>query len=773
MPDTKLQVLQLRPGVNREGTSYSGEGGWYACDKVRFRSGLPEKLGGWVPYGTGEYLGSCKLYVEFVSLSNNYILGVGTNLKFYLLVGGQYYDITPIRYTSTLGANAFISMYSTLSAGISATDTIIPITNATASNMDLIAPFVVKIGSEEIYVPAVDGGSNTLGTTGYSCVRGYNGTTAAAHSTSAAVSSSWVVVDDTGNGATPGDFVTFSGVAGSAFGGYTTAQFNDEFEIQASSTNYIIFDTGTYSTSAASGGNAGAEAAYQIYTGLPYTGLFNGWGAGPYGIGHGWGTGYPGVGIAEELRLWSGCNYGQVLYFNVRNGGIYVWDAGTEMSSSGVVTGRGYAISDHSTDTSPASVPATQIVQGNYYTIAYVGTTDFTTIGAASNTVGISFVATGAAAGTGYVYDPATPTVATCITVTDERYIVAFGSNDYFAADPTAQDPMFIAWSDQEQPQVWYPQVTNTAGNYRLTYGSKIITSERTRQEILIWTDSALYSMQYLGAPYVYGFNPISTDVTIVSPNAMATAAGVTYWMGQDKFYAYSGRVDTLPCALRQYVFDDLNTNQWDLVFCGTNEKYNEIWWFYPSTGSVVNDSYVVYNYLEKLWYYGKMDRSAWLDSHIIGNPLGAVNNITVEHEVGADDGSVNPPQPIAAYIESSDFDLGDGGYQFSFVKRLIPDMDFIGSTNANPSVAMTLLARNYPGQPYPGYNSNGNIDPMQNTTVPVQGKNYTVQVYGYTQQAWIRLRGRQLIFRVGSTDLGVKWQLGSPRLQISPDGRR
>ena len=618
----------------------------------------------------------------------------------------------------------------------------------------------MQIGSEQIYVPYVDTVSNTLGAAGYPCIRGYNGTTAATHATSSVVSSSWLVIADTANGATLNDFVTFSGAT--AFGPYTTGVLNKEYEISAVASNYIAIDTGVQSTAATSGGGAGVVAAYQISTGYDYTTYFNGWSAGPWGTGHGWGTGYSGVGVAEELRLWSATNFGQDLYFNPRNGGIYYWDAATQLSAGGQVTGRGVDL----TSTTFSNVNATDIVVGNLYEIRSVGTTNFTTIGAASNTVGVTFVATGVGTGSGVVYDPAIPSVATCVTITDERYLMAFGCNDAVSGSLT-QDPMLIAWSDQENPQVWYPQVTNTAGNFRLAYGSRIITVEKTRQEILIWTDSALYSMQYLGPPYVYGFNPISVDTTIVSQNAATTAAGVTYWMGDDKFYAYSGRVDTLPCALRQYVFDDINNDQLELVTCGTNEKYNEVWWFYPSTDSVFNDKYVIYNYLEKLWYYGTMERSAWLDSHIIGDPLGAVNNLTVQHETGTDDGSVNPPEPIAAYIESADFDLGDGGYQFSFVKRLIPDMDFIGSSTTTPQATITLKARNYPGQGVAGLSS------MQNTASGISGSEVTTQVYDYTQEVWVRLRGRQLVFRVESDQLGIKWQLGSPRLQIQPDGRR
>jgi len=848
MAQQQLQVLQLRPGVNREGTSYSGEGGWYACDKVRFRSGLPEKLGGWVPYGSGVYLGTCKHFAEWVSLSGYYLLGVGTNLKYYILTGNTYFDITPIRQTDTGLSNPFYPIYSTLASNIGATDTTIFV--ASGTSFDFISPFVILIGSEQIYV------SYAGGTTLSGCIRGYNGTTAAAHSSGAVVSSSWMVVNDPGNGATPGDFVTFSGAT--AFGPYTAAQLNKEFQIQDAGGSYICFDCGVQSTSATNGGGT-VTATYQIYTGLPYTQTASGWGSGPWvglplgagattlsstinssvttipvvnassfassgyaiieseiiqysgktsntltgvtrgisgnatghmvGIGvngvvysagsRGWGTGYSGGGFAFELRLWSASNFGQDLFFNPRNGGLYYWNAATSLNAAGQVTGRGINM----TSTTFSNVTLGDIVVGNTYAIRSLGSTTQTQWNTLAGTTGVTYaggdifncaatIATGY--GSGVVYDPAIPVVSAIVLTTDERHVISYGCNDAVSGSLT-QDPLFISWCDQEQPQVWYPTITNTAGSYRLTYGSRIIAAVKTRQEILVFTDTALYSQQYLGAPYIYGFNPISVDITIVSQNAAVSTNGITYWMGQDKFYMYSGRIDTLPCALRQYVFDDINADQLELVYSGTNEKYNEVWWHYPSAGSVINDKYVVYNYLENLWFYGiwdiegagTMQRSAWFDSHIIGNPVAAVNNITVQHETGCDDGSVNPPAAIDAYIETSDFDIGEGGYQFSFVKRIIPDMDFIGSVNTTPSVTMTVKARNYPGQGTPG------LSPAQNVGGGVSGKEVTTQVYDYTQMIWVRLRGRQLSFRVESTDLGVKWQMGTPRLELQPDGRK
>lgn len=851
MPETKLQTIQLRPGVNREGTSYAGEGSYYACDKIRFRSGLPEKLGGWVPYGNGTYLGSCKHYAEWVSLSGYYLLGVGTNLKYYILTGGTYFDITPIRQTDTLLTDPFQPIYSTLSATIGATDTTIFVTSG--ASFDTVYPYVITIDSEQIYVTSA--GSTTLS----GCVRGYNGTTAVSHTSGTPVTSTWMVVEDAGNGATPGDFVTFSGAT--AFGPYSTAQLNAEFQIQAVSGSYILFDCGVQSTSATVGGGSAVDAEYQIATGLPYTQVLNGWGAGPWvglplGAGsstiagdptvgdyitssqtsidltnastfpasgyaiieseiiqysgkstntltgvtrgisgnatshmagvavngvvysagsRGWGTGFTGGGFSEELRLWSASNFGQNLFFNPRGGGIYYWDASTGLTAGGQVTQRGVNI----TSASFADVTLGNIVVGNYYEISDLGTTTQLQWNTLAGTTAVVYAAgdqflcqavISVGYGSGVVIDPAIPVVANQVLVTDERFVVAYGANDYVGNAGTlnedTQDPMFIAWTDQENPQVWYPTVTNQAGSYRLTYGSRIIMAVKTRQEILVFTDTALYSQQFLGSPYVYNFNPISVDITVAGPNCAATVNGMTFWMGQDTFFVYSGVVNTLPCSLRQYVFDDINMEQSELIYCGTNVKYNEIWWFYPSANSVVNDRYVIYSFLEKIWYYGTMERSAWLDSHIIGNPVGAVNQITVQHEVGADDGSVNPIQPIYAYIESSDFDIGDGGYQFSFVKRVIPDVDFIGSTTSNPSVTITLTARNYPGEL-------AGTNPDQASTIPVAGAKVSTQVYTYTRETWMRIRGRQLIFKIESDSFGTKWQMGVPRLQLQSDGRR
>jgi hypothetical protein len=624
-------------------------------------------------------------------------VGVGTNLKYYLYIGGMYFDITPIRLSSNLAANPFYPIYSTLSAGISATATTISVTSGTS--FVYAFPYTITIDSEDIYV------TSAAGVTLSGCIRGYNGTTAAVHSTSAVVSSPYLIVASTANAAYVGDYVTFT--AATAFGPYSAAVLNAEYIVASQSTNYITVYTGIQSTSATNGGgSAPVVAEYQIHVGQAIDTFGNGWGIGPWGTGRGWGTPYPVSTNTQDMRIWSSAIFGQNLVYNVRNEGVYYWDASTNLTPSGQVTSPGVDIT---------ALPGT---------------------------------------------DGQAPNVAERVLVTEERHIVVLGANDPYAVDPTAQDPLLIRWCSQEDPLTWTPAVTNTAGSQRLVYGSALITAETTRQETLIWSDTAVYSMRYLGPPYTFGFNTISNEISIASPNCVATANNITYWMGNSKFYVYSGRVETLPCALRQYVFDDFNFVQSNQVYAGTNEKYNEVWWFYPSADSDYNNKYVIYNYLEKLWYYGDIDRTAWLDSHIQGTPWATYDGMLVQHESGTDDGSVNPPAAIPAYIESADFDIGEGD-KFSAVKRVIPDVDFIGSTTTTPSVTMTVSTRNFPGQ--------GLF--LNDTPTNISGSKVTTQVYDYTNQVFVRLRGRQVAFRIGSDGTGIKWQLGTPRLDIQPDG--
>jgi len=822
-----LQFLQFRPGVSRESTNLANQGGWYDCDKIRFKSGLPQKIGGWVPYTAatgataGGFLGTARSLTEAVSLTGYYMLGVGTNVKYYVLVGSQYFDITPIRaitgsyppidYPAALGTNPFYPIYSTLFSSISATATTIPITSATS--FTYVYPYIIQIGTEQIYVASVSG-TNLLG-----CIRGYNGTTAAAYGSGVAVTSSWLILNSPANGAQVGDYVTFSGAT--AFGPYSTTVLNAQYQIVAENSSYIAIDTGVQSTSVDNGGGSAVVASYQLTTGADVNVTGNGWGTGVWigptpltgvsstlsssittssttiplvsaasfsagggqavigslttygeiitytgiagnsltgvtrgvacgiapavsgttvqgisttavgGANRAWNTGYSGAGATgfkQTLRLWSADNFGSDFVLNPRGGAVYYWQTEVYLNASGYVVGA-------------------------------VGNPD----GRAVNILSLA----GA--------DGFAPAVGNYVIVADQGYIVVFGGVSNPVTPNTTQDPMMVQWSNQQDPLTWNPSdITNTAGYQRLNYGSEIITAEQTRQEVLVFTDTAVYSMQYLGAPYIWGFNPVSVETTIVSPNCVTTANNITYWMGQDKFYVYSGRVDTLPCSLRQYIFDDFNVSQQTQTLAGTNEKYNEVWWFYCSAESTIIDRYVIYNYLERLWYYGTLSRTAWLDSHIIGNPLATSAGRMYQHETGLDDGSTNPPQAFYSYIESADFDIGDGD-KFSFIKRVVPDVDFIGSSSSTPSITMTIAARDFPGQ---GTEQQSNDAPVNGvpTITPVNSAS-TAQVFDYNNQVWIRLRGRQVSFRIESgavsTDTGVAWQLGTPRLEIQPDGRR
>jgi hypothetical protein len=352
------------------------------------------------------------------------------------------------------------------------------------------------------------------------------------------------------------------------------------------------------------------------------------------------------------------------------------------------------------------------------------------------------------------------------------RIVIAFGCNDYGAYGTTSIEPMLIRWSAQESYTDWTFQLDGStqAGFYRLSHGSSIVGALQTRQEIVVWTDSAIYGMQYLGPPYIWGFTLLADNISIASPNAMATASGVTYWMGTDKFYVYSGRVETLPCALRSYVFNDINRSQQFQFFAGTNEGFSEVWWFYCSADSQVIDRYVIFNYLDRVWYYGTLGRTAWLDSALRAYPQAAtMNNLIVFHEASVDDESTNPPTAINAFIQSSDFDIDDG-HNYGFVWRMLPDITFDGSTSPAPTVPQvnfTLRPRQNPGSPY-----NTAPSPLVNTTQSYAVR-HVYNVQEFTEIIYSRVRGRQLAFRVESNTLGTQWQLGVPRMDVRPDGRR
>ena len=694
-----LQKILFKPGVNRENTRYTTEGGWYECDKIRFRQGNPEIIGGWQRISSATFLGICRSLGNWVLLDGRNILGVGTNLKFYLGNGGAYYDITPIRETVTL-------------------------TN----------PF------------------NTTNT------------------------STTVLVTDTSHGCVTGDFVTFSGA--SAVGGLT---LNGEFQVTVLTANTYNITATSQATSTAGPGGGTVTAAYQINVGPEAQVPLVGWGAGGWGLGT-WGNG---IGSTVALRVWSQQNFGEDLVFNPRGGGLYYWDASGNLTTRGVLLNslggnvtftnasptvvtstsnilftEGAALQFAATTSLPTGIAAAT----TYYVFEVNGLT-FKLLDSAGNAVNTSSTGTGVYVS--LIVD--VPTTLNSLAVSDtSRFVITFGCNDYGSS---VLDPMLIRWSSQDDIFNWTPDPTNQAGFIRISHGSEIITTVQTRQEIIVFTDSAVYSLQYLGPPFVWAPQLLGDNVSIMGTNAAVIASGIVYWMGVDKFYSYDGRVQTLNCDLRRFVFSDLNQDQGLQVFAGTNEGFNEVWWFYCSANSTVIDKYVIYNYVEKIWYYGTMSRTAWLDSGLQSYPI-AANYFTdtstgnlINHETGLNDNTTGTAVAIDAYISSSEFDIGDG-HNFGFVWRVLPDLTFENAEStpagALPAVAMTLQGL-----------ANSGSGVTSTASQPVSKSSTYVITEQFTGQIFTRMRGRQMIFKISSNQINTCWQLGAPRIDIRPDGRR
>ena len=620
-----LKSLTLKPGVNRESTRYAAEGTYYETDKVRFRFGLPEKIGGWQRISASTYLGVARSLTNWATLGGQNLLAVGTNLKYYIERGGQYFDVTPIRLTTAAG---------------------------------------------DVTFAAVDG-------------------------------SAIITATDVDHGAQQGDFVTFSGAV-SLGGNITATVLNQEYVIASiiDDDNYTFVATATANASDSGDGGAAVVGAYQIPVGNEIEVPFSGWSAGRWGFGT-WGFG--GVTVAP-MRIWSQSNFGEDLFFTYRGGAPFYWDA-----STGVTTRAVYVSS----------------------------------LGGASDV----------------------PVIANIAFVSDIfRFAFCFGANEIGAAP---LDPMLIRWSDQEDVANWTPTALNQAGSLRLSQGTEIVAVRQARQEVLVWTDSAVYGLQYLGAPEVWGAQLLGSNITVVSPNATIYANNVAYWMGIDKFYYYDGTVKTLPCTLRSYVFNDINKEQFNQVICGTNEQFDEVWWFYPSAGSTQNNRYVVYNYIENIWFYGSLIRSAWIDADLRDNPIAATySNNLVFQEFGVDCNELGTANPITAFIVSGEFDI-DEGDRFMMINRILPDMTFVGSTADAPSATMTILPLENSGS---GYNNPLSVGGNSTTTIT---RVTTVPIEEFTGQVFVRIRGRQIAVKIESTGLGVTWKLGKPRLDIRPDGRR
>ena len=626
-----IQKLALEPGVNREKTSYSNENSWFECDKVRFRQGYAERIGGWTRISADSFLGVCRSLFNWISLAGANYLGVGTNLKFYIGQGGAYYDVTPLRSTTAAGDVTF----------------------------------------------AASNGSSTL------------------------------TVSDTDHGAAVGDFVEFSGAA--TLGGLITADvLNQDYEIAtvvgANSYTVTAKDTSgsTVTANSSDSGNGGGSTVgkYQIAPGSATAIPLIGWSGGSWGGGT-WGNGES---SNTQIRLWSQSGFGEDLVFAPRGGALYYWD------SSAGTTNRAVLVSS---------------------------------LADASNV----------------------PIVVNTVLVSDvSRFVFCFGANPQGSS---TQDPMLIRWSDQESLVQWTPAATNQAGSLRLSKGSSIVTAQQARQEVLVWTDSSLYNLQYVGAPIVWSSQIVGENISIASQNSVAYADGASYWMGRDKFYIYDGRTRQLRCDLRRHIFDNINTEQIDQVFAGTIEAFHEVWWFYCSSGSSTVDNYVVYNYQQDIWYYGTLTRTAWLDSGLRQFPLAATyNNNLVEHENGVDDNETATPAAISANISSAQFDIDDGD-RFAFVKRILPDITFDGSTVDNPTATLSLSPFNNSGSGINNPTSEGGSNSGSVT------RTATAPVEKYTEQLNVRIRGRQMTFKIESTAQGVIWQLGSPRIDIRADGRR
>ena len=631
-------ALRFKPGVNRDQTNYSNEGGWYECDKVRFLSGYPQKIGGWLKQTPNTFFGTCRQLFNYVTTFGDNLLAVGTNLKLYLEAGGYFYDITPLQATTTAG---------------------------------------------DVTFTAVNG-------------------------------SSVVTVADTSNPAVAGNYVQFTGAV--SLGGNVTAAIlnvNQGFEIATviNANAYTIEVPVTANASDSGNGGSSVIGKYQINTGSAGGEFGYGWGTDTWGRLE-WGLGGT-IPVVLSGTDWWYDNFDNDLVANIRDGAIYYWERGSS--------------------TNPSTALDT-----NAILLSAKATAD------------------------GYNAN-AVPTKAMQVLVSqNDKHLLAFGSVPFGSTNVATFDPLLIRWADQDNPGQWTPTPTNSAGFIRVSRGSRIVRALPTRQEILVWTESHLYSFQYLGTTDVFSLQELADNISILSPRACVTVNNVTYWMGNEKFYVYSGRVETLPCTLRQFVFQDINSGQADTIISGTNEGWNEVWWMYPSSNSSYPNRYVIYNYLERIWYYGNIDRTAWLDSPLreypmaVNTPGGTSTGVLYDQENGLDDDGA----PITAYIQSSDFDIADGE-QFMLTRRMLPDINFAESTAAAPEITLQVRPRNFPGS---GFQSVGTTDskPVIETAVDV-----------YTEQVFIRARARQMALKISSEDLGVQWQLGVPRLDARVDGKR
>ena len=627
-----LQKLQFRPGINKDITSYSNEGGWVDGDKIRFRLGFPEKIGGWLKYSVNTFQGAARALHNWIALDGSNFLGIGTHLKYYIEEGGGFNDITPLRSTTAAGDVTF----------------------------------------------AATNGSTTI------------------------------TVSDTNHGAVLNDFVEVSGAA-TLGGNITAAILNAEHKITAvvSSSQYQIVVSATANSSDTGNGGSSVVGKYQINVGLNSQVGGTGWGSSTWGR-LGWGSGSS-LTTTTNIRLWSHDNFGEDLIINPRDANVYYWDKGVGLGARAV---------EISTKSGAKSAPQ----------------------------------------------------IAKQILVSDQdRHVLAFGCDAINSSSSAAQgngvqDPLLVRFSSQENAVDWYPTSTNTAGDLILGSGSEFVQAVETKREILVWTDTSLHSMRFIGPPFTFGIQQLASNITIMGPNAAVATEDVVYWMGIDNFYTYSGQTKQLNCTVKDHVFNDFNFSQSDKVYGGINSEFSEVIWLYPSEtnslasgGSGENDKYVIYNYKDDIWYYGNLSRSAWIDRGIRNFPIATESGYLYNHEFEYDDDG----SAMTSFIESAPMDIGDGD-KFTLATTVVPDLTFVGSTAlSSPQATFTLKARTEPGAAY-GSTSSGST--VRTASSPVET---------FTELLNLRVRGRSFAIKVDSSALGTKWKLGSPRVDIRPDGRR
>lgn len=724
-----LAKIKLQPGINRDSTSYANTGGWFDSDFIRFRNGLPEKIGGWTRVYANQtaLIGKCRKMYDWSSLVGNAYLAIPTSTKFYVDNSSTIIDITPLRRSVTLGSNPIAT------------------TNTSAE----------------------------------------------------------IVVTDVNHGAIIGDYITISGA--STVNGISSTLINTEFVVSnvINANAYSVTTTGS-ATSTGSGGGSSVAVAYQFHPGTTTATAFTGWSSGPWGGisgAYGWGYGPSSSLISYYTGLWSVDNYGEDMVACPRDLSNYFVLGASPLATtatSNVVTvtqvNHGYAngtaviIAGVSTEVggiSPSQLNGTHtitVANANAYTFTTANTASSSTSGGTASIVytstlvywdvtnsagpAVSFSNLGSAYAKLYL-----PYVATEVMVSDQnRQVIALGCNPFDTTQ--GQDKMVVRWSDSSDPTNWdSADTTKTAGEQRLSSGSFIVTAAQNREEILIWTDASLFTMSYVGPPYGYGFNLVGSNFDIIGPNSKVIAGSIAYWMGTDNFYAYDGKIQPMPCTVRDYVFTDISVDDGEKVYCSADSGNNEIIWFYPSEsqgphGAREVDRYVVYNYVEQAWYYGSLARTAWLDRRGHANPRAvSPEGYLYNQESGFDDGSTMPPSPINAYIQSSPIEIEDGN-NFLFINRVIPDLTFRNSTThggEQPSVRFTIKPQDYPG---------GEVGVGDERTV-TRNASATLKVNRFTDQVFTRLRARSVALRVESDETGVAWRLGVPRFDMRQDGRK